>query len=136
MKHLGEKSLEGLFFFRYHLQEKFFHSPAWSNKTLHPGTLCKCSVRFYLYKYLNFVYSSGFTSLLSSSWHRLNLIWARVSLSLTPPLSALTAQEQKGAFVKSYGISSCLIFDSLQPTFLPFSFLVPQLLPLYKGFSR
>lgn len=62
----------------------------------------ECSVQFYHYESLNFVYSAGFTFLLSSSWHRLNLIWSRVSLSLTPPLSALTTQEQKRAFVRSY----------------------------------
>lgn len=62
----------------------------------------ECSVQFYHYEGLNFVYSAGLTFLLSSSWHRLNLIWSRVSLSLTPPLPALTTREQKRAFVKSY----------------------------------
>lgn len=62
----------------------------------------ECSVQFYHYEGLNFAYSAGLTFLLSSSWHRLNLIWFRVSLSLTPPLPALTTREQKRAFVKSY----------------------------------
>lgn len=62
-----------------------------SSKSPHPRTLLKRSVQFYHSKRLNFFHSTGLTSLLSSSWHRPNLLWARVSLSPIPPLPALTA---------------------------------------------
>lgn len=83
-------------------KEKFSTAPLCSKEVCTDTETYECSVQFYHYEGLNFVYSAGFTFLLSSNWHRLNLIWSRVSLSPTPPLSALTTREQKRAFVKSY----------------------------------
>lgn len=83
-------------------KERFSTALLCSKEVCMDSETYKCSVQFYHYEGLNFVYSAGLTFLLSSSWHRLNLIWPRVSLSLTTPLPALTTREQKRVFVKSY----------------------------------
>lgn len=114
MKHLRKKKdgLEGVFFFlQIPSSRKVFPQPCF----VPVSPPFKCSVQFYHYEYLNFVYSPRLTFLLPSSWHRLNLVWTRVPLSLAPPLPALAAQEQQRASVKSYRIPSRLIFD-ISPT--------------------
>lgn len=118
-----------LFFFflsiRYHLQE-VFPQPCFvqvTHSTTHVSALSSFTTINDLTLFILLV------SLLSSSWHRLNLIWARVSLSLTPPLPRRAVREQKRAFVKELQNSSCPAVDSLQPTRLSFSFLAPQLFP-------
>lgn len=136
MKHLRKKKRRfGRWFFFFPsdtiFKKSFSTALLCSSKPLHPSTPFKRSVQFYHYEYLNFVYSPRLTFLLSSSWHRPNLVWTRVPLSPTPPLPALAAQEQQRASVKSHRIPSRLIFD-ISPTAahpLPAS-PAPPLLPV------